>query len=55
MERNFWKKKRKHKHSRGTCGNPQCTICHANKVLDIPDRRTMRENSKVKTNNYDRY
>lgn len=40
-----WKKKRK-THGADKCSNPKCMICHSNKILDIPDRRTKRENSK---------
>lgn len=52
MDKSTWKKKKKHKHSRHTCGNKDCTICHSDKVLKMPDRQLQRANSKLK-NQYD--
>ena len=52
MDKPTWKKKKKHKHSRHTCGNKDCTICHSDKFLKIPDRQLQRANSKLK-NQYD--
>lgn len=43
-----WKKRRKHKLA-DKCSNPQCTICHSDKVIGIPDRQTMRANLKMIT------
>lgn len=41
-----WKKK---KHPASKCGNAKCLICHSDKVFNIPDRQTLRENSKLLT------
>ena len=40
-----WKRRRK-THGADKCGNAKCTICHSDKVLKIPDRQLMREDSK---------
>lgn len=42
-----WKKKRKD-HGADKCGNAKCLICHSSKVIGIPDRQQMRQNSKDK-------
>lgn len=42
-----WKKKRKDKHA-DRCGNAKCMICSSKKILDIPTRQLLRENSKLK-------
>lgn len=48
MDKKTWKRKTKHKHSKGTCGNKDCHICHSDKVLKMPDRQLQRANSKLK-------
>jgi hypothetical protein len=47
-----WKKKRKHRFG-DKCKNPKCFICHSDKVLDIPNIHLLRENEKLKQENYD--
>jgi len=41
-DKNKWKKK---KHPASKCGNAKCMICHSDKILEIPDRQTMRANA----------
>lgn len=43
-----WKKKM---HLASKCGNAKCMICHSDKILGIPTRQQMRQNSQSKTNN----
>jgi len=38
-----WKKK---KHPASKCGDAKCLICHSAKVLKMPNRKLLRENSK---------
>lgn len=40
-----WHKRRKHKLA-DKCGNAKCTICHSSKVIGLPCRQLMREQSK---------
>jgi len=35
-----WKKK---KHPKSKCGNAKCFICHSDKLLNMPDRQTLRQ------------
>lgn len=55
LRRHLTKKKNKKKHPGSLCGNPGCLICHPYKVLGIPNRQTMRQLSKDKTNIYEWY
>ena len=48
MEKNFWKRKTTHRHCRGTCGNPKCTICHANKVYKVKTKQQKVADEKLK-------
>ena len=42
------KKFKKKRHPASLCGNAKCMICHSNKILKIPSRQQLRENSKNK-------
>lgn len=49
LRRHLTEKKKKKEHPASHCGNAGCFICHPEKVLGIPDRQTMRQVSKEKT------
>lgn len=42
-----WKKRRKN-HGGDKCNNAKCTVCHANKVVGIPSRQSMRADTALK-------
>lgn len=37
---------KKKQHFASKCNKAKCTICHSSKVLNIPNRQLLRENSK---------
>ena len=43
-----WKKRCKHKIG-DKCNNAKCTICHSGKVMNIPTKKDLIEESKLKT------
>ena len=48
--RHFDKVHKKKEHPTSKCNNTKCLICHSGKVLKIPTRKILQENSKLKNN-----
>ncbi len=48
--RHYDKVHKKKEHPTAKCGNTKCLICHSGKVMKIPTRKILQENSKLKTN-----
>ena len=42
--------KQKKKHPASKCGNAKCLICHSGKVCDIPTKKMIQDNIRVKEN-----
>jgi hypothetical protein len=42
--------KKKKKHPASKCGNAKCLICHLGKVCDIPTKKMIQDNIRVKEN-----
>ena len=45
--RHYAKVHKKKEHPAAKCGNAKCMICHANKVMKVPTRKLLQENSKI--------
>lgn len=41
---------KKKSHPASQCVKPKCIVCHGEKVLKIPNKKTLQENSKIKNN-----
>ena len=39
---------KKKTHPASKCGKPKCVICHYAKVLKVPNKKVLQENSKLK-------
>jgi hypothetical protein len=53
LNRHYAKIKKKKKHPASLCGKAKCFVCHHDKLLNIPDRRMLRELEKQKAHHYD--
>jgi hypothetical protein len=48
--RHYDKVHKKKAHPAAKCGNTKCIICHSGKVLKIPTKKMLQEQSKLKDN-----
>jgi len=46
--RHYNKVQKKKAHPAAKCGNAKCLFCHYNKVMKVPNRKLLQENSKNK-------
>ena len=51
--RHYEKVHKKKEHPAAKCGNAKCMICHANKVMKVPTRKLLQENSKINKSMFD--
>lgn len=49
--RHYDKVHKKKKHPAEKCNNAKCTICHTAKVLGLPSKKLLQENSKLNIKN----
>ena len=40
---------KKKAHLASKCGKTKCLVCHGEKVLKVPNKKLLQENSKIKT------
>lgn len=48
LNRHYEKVYKKKAHPASKCDNAKCLVCHPQKVLKIPNKKLLQENSKLK-------